>query len=218
MGNETIIDKKAIKAAYIDFLLHENERPKNVFVFVKELGISELDFYALFASFEALEATILSDLLAETIEQLETTEGASSKEKLAQLYHAYFNTLTENRSLLLILFDGGQKNLQNLKKIAKLRSTYLDFIVSINLQMSDFGNHTIVQIMHKSVSEVSWGQFIFTLNYWLNDVSPRFEKTHVLIDKCINTGFDLLKTSTVESIIDLGKFLFTDPFKSKETC
>lgn len=215
MENEATIDKTAIKTAYIDFLLHQNERPKNVFVFVKDLGISEIGFYALFASFESLEATILSDLLSETIANLEMTEEATSKEKLAQLYHAYFNTLTENRSLLLILFDGGHKNLQNLKKIATLRSTYLDFIVSINLQMSDFGNHTIGQIMHKSVSEVSWGQFIYTLNYWLNDVSPKFEKTHVLIDKCINTGFDLLKTSTVESILDLGKFLFSDPFKSK---
>jgi hypothetical protein len=218
MENEEISEMDSIKKAYIDFLLIENERPKNVYVFAKNLDLSEVQFYENYASFEALEALILSDFLSETIAEIDVNEGTDSKEKLAQLYHAYFKKLTENRSLMLILFDGGHKNIQNLKKLANLRSTYLEFITSINLQITDFGNHTVGQIMHKSVSEVSWGQFIYTLNFWINDVSVKFEKTHVLIDKCINTGFDLLKSSTVESIIDLGKFLFADTFKSKESC
>lgn len=214
MNTTKPMDKIALKNAYIHFLLNQNERPKNVFVFANELSINEADFYQFFASFESIEADVIATALEETITTIETEGKTDPKQALAQLYHSYFHKLTENRSLMLILLNGGQKNLQNLKKLTQIRTVYLSFIRSINLQISDFGNHTIGQIMHKSVAEVSWGQFIFTLNFWINDSSENFEKTHILIDKCINTGFDLLNKSTIESIVDLGQFLFTDPFKT----
>ena len=44
----------------------------------------------------------------------------------------------------------------------------------------------------------------------MEDGSPGFEKTDILIEKSITTGFALLDTATLKSVFDLGKFLFKE--------
>ena len=55
-----------------------------------------------------------------------------------------------------------------------------------------------------------WGQFLFLLKFWMEDGSPGFEKTDILIEKSVSTGFALLDSSTLSSVFDLGKFLFQE--------
>ena len=50
--------------------------------------------------------------------------------------------------------------------------------------------------------------FLFILHFWLNDTSKGFEKTDVLIEKLIHTSQELSNSKPMESLIDLGKFLW----------
>ena len=59
-------------------------------------------------------------------------------------------------------------------------------------------------------AEGAWVQFLFVLKFWLNDHSKGFEKTDILIEKSVNTAFDLIDTKPVESLFDLGKFLWKE--------
>ena len=59
-------------------------------------------------------------------------------------------------------------------------------------------------------SEGAWIQFLFLLKFWMDDASVGFEKTDVLIEKSVNTVVDLLDTKPLESLFDLGKFLWKE--------
>ena len=53
------------------------------------------------------------------------------------------------------------------------------------------------------------------MKFWMEDTSPAFEKTDVLIEKSVQAGFEMINTKPLESIIDLGKFLWKEHgFKS----
>ena len=47
-----------------------------------------------------------------------------------------------------------------------------------------------------------------TNNYkvWLDDTSKSFEKTDVYIEKSVNTSFDIIDTTPINSLVDLGSF------------
>ena len=62
----------------------------------------------------------------------------------------------------------------------------------------------------KSIAEAYWGQFAFIIAYWERDTSPSFEKTDVLIEKLVNTAFQLQDIKPLESVLDLGKFLLKE--------
>ena len=59
-------------------------------------------------------------------------------------------------------------------------------------------------------SEGAWIQFLFILKFWLDDTSKSFEKTDIIIEKSVNTVVDLLNTKPLESLFDLGKFLWKE--------
>ena len=56
--------------------------------------------------------------------------------------------------------------------------------------------------------EALWIQVLFVLKYWLDDNSPRFEKTDAAIEKSVNLAFDLMGKSALDSFLDFAKFLY----------
>jgi hypothetical protein len=62
--------------------------------------------------------------------------------------------------------------------------------------------------MDRSLDESLWVQLILCFKFWMDDDSAGLEKTDIFIEKSINTGFDLLNVQPLQSVIDLGKFLF----------
>jgi len=51
---------------------------------------------------------------------------------------------------------------------------------------------------------------MMTLKFWLDDSSAGFEKKDILIEKSVNTSFDILNIAPLKSVIDFGKFLFKE--------
>jgi hypothetical protein len=78
----------AIKKAYIDFVLTQDEKPKSVYSFTKKLKITEADFYTFYASFESIEKSIWVELISETISEIQKQElwaQYSSRDKMLSL-------------------------------------------------------------------------------------------------------------------------------------
>jgi hypothetical protein len=53
-----------------------------------------------------------------------------------------------------------------------------------------------------------WRQTLFLLNFWVNDVSKNFEKTDTAIEKAVNTSFDLIGRSPLDTLFDFAKFIY----------
>lgn len=208
-----LIDDNAIISMYMEYVLEKNEEPKNVYSFCKEHKIEETDFYKFFGSLDALK----QDIWVKFFENAEASitkdadfEGYSDKNKLLTLYFTLFEILTLNRSYVLFSLKENKEGLKNLKSLKQFRNHFKDFIVTIIDSDTSIVNDKISKVTKPVFSEGAWIQFLFLLKFWMDDTSKEFEKTDVLIEKSVNTVVDLLNTKPLESLFDLGKFLWKE--------
>ncbi len=210
-ANESIED--VIITKYMDDVLEE-ETSKNVHLFCKKHSISEKEFYAYFASIESLQQQIWVKFLENTIQTLEadsTYHQYSDTNKLIAFYFTFFEVLTLNRSYVATVLPNDVQALKNLKQLTALRPALKSFLDDglTNTSMS-FINEQLATFTKPLLKETHWIQFLFVLHFWLNDNSKGFEKTDVLIEKLVNTSQELKNTKPLESLLDLGKFLWKE--------
>ena len=87
-----------------------------------------------------------------------------------------------------------------------------DFIGQIIDENEEPKNETIQKITKPIYAEGAWIQFLFLLKFWLDDTSKGFEKTDIMIEKSVKAVLDVLDTTPLESVIDLGKFIWKERF------
>ena len=194
-------------------VLESNETPKNVFSFCNQQELDETEFYAHFNSLDALRQSIwvkFFENAVATIEKEASYESYSDKKKLLTLYFTLFEILTLNRSYVLFSLKENKEGLKNLKNLKEFRKHFKEYIVDkIKSSPSEpFGK--VAKVTEPVFSEGAWLQFLFLLKFWMDDTSKGFEKTDVLIEKSVNTVVDLLDTKPLESLFDLGKFLWKE--------
>ena len=212
-SKKKLIDDTFIISMYMDQVLNSNEEPKNVFIFCKECKITETEFYTFFSSLDALRQEIwlkFFENALETMEKEEAYEGYSDKNKLLTLYFTLFELFGLNRSFILFSLKDNKDVLKNLKSLKSLRSYFKSYVTSL----LENGNSEIRQkassITSPVLSEGAWIQFLLVLKFWLDDTSKGFETTDILIEKSVNAVVDLLDTKPLESLFDLGKFLWKE--------
>lgn len=216
MKNKTINSEK-ILSDYGNYLLTYGERPKNIYVFAQENHFDEKEFYQFFSNFEHLEKEILKHFFQKSLElslEIEGYEDMSAKERLLNLYFIFFENLTMNRSLVLMIL--GKKNLSTLQKLHELKSEHQKFIKTLDfndLEILEKAKDSIKNFNEKSREEALWLHFLSSVEFWQKDESPSFEKTDLFIEKTIDTGFEFLNNEPLKKIIDLGKFLWKEKFQ-----
>lgn len=212
-----IINSEKILSDYGNYLLTHGERPKNIYVFAQENLFDEKEFYQFFSSFEHLEKEILKHFFQKSLElslEIEGYEDMSAKERLLNLYFIFFENLTMNRSLVLMIL--GKKNLSTVQKLHELKSEHQKFIKTLDfndLEILEKAKDSIKNFNEKSREEALWLHFLSIIEFWQKDESPSFEKTDLFIEKTIDTGFEFLNNEPLKKIIDLGKFLWKEKFQ-----
>lgn len=91
-----------------------------------------------------------------------------------------------------------------------LRTHFKSFATDLIELDNSSKSSKFTQFQPSVFSEAAWVQLLFTIKFWMEDASPNFEKTDVLIEKSINTVFEVFDNTPVEQLIDLGKFLFKE--------
>jgi len=203
--------RDAIVSAYMDYVLMTETYPKSVYKFCKEHKFEEQEFYEDFASFKNLETSIWSDFYSLTITLLHKSEDYqqyANREKLLTFYYTFFEMLTANRSYVLMVLSKYEMPLKNLEQLKQLRQDVKEFAKGL---ISDANEGKKIKALQKNemvFSESTWVQVLFLMKFWKEDNSPGFEKTDMAIEKSVNTVFDVFDNTPLESIIDLGKFLW----------
>jgi len=212
-SKKKLIDDNFIISKFMDHVLNANEEPKNVFLFCKENKISEADFYTFFGSIDALKKEIwlkFFENATEIMKKEEAYDGYTFKNKLLTLYFTLFELFTANRSFILFLLPNNKDALKNLKSLSLLRRDFKEYVVTL----LESGNSEMLKksamLTNPILSEGAWIQFLAILKFWLDDTSKSFESTDILIEKSVNTVVDLLNTKPLESLLDLGKFLWKE--------
>lgn len=201
-----------ILEGYKNYVLEHGSAPKSVFKFAKDLKMKEEEFYTYFTSFESIKSAIWVEIFDETIRQVESQEifrEYSAREKFLSFLFTWIEELKKNRSYLLSLYESKSQNLMNLPKEAtEFKQKFKDFANEIILEGKETEEIASRPIISDRYDEALWFQTWFVFKYWLDDRSPRFEKTDAAIEKSVNLAFDLMGKSALDSFLDFAKFLY----------
>lgn len=202
---------------YTEYVLDNEKKPSTVYKFCKTIGIEETAFYKFFASLEALESFFFESLHSHTLALLQGNEEYAHYEdanKLLSYYFTFFEMATANRSYILMSLKEDKNPMEGYQKLGAMRKEFLLFVNDILEKNYKLPGEQLQKIEAKLLQEGAWLQFLLTFKFWMKDSSPNFEKTDVLIEKSVKASFEIIEAFPVQSVIDLGKFLWKErPFQ-----
>ena len=100
--------------------------------------------------------------------------------------------------------------MKSLKSLRVLKGQFSNYISLLDIETIDLKQEQLVKIQKRGLKESAWFQFLVTLKFWIDDDSPAFEKTDLFIEKSVKASFDLIDSTPLKSLIDLGKFIFKE--------
>lgn len=196
--------------AYKVYLLTNGEPPKSIFTFCRENNISEDEFYNHFGSFESLEQAIWQGFIDNTVAVLNQSPEYSDygfREKLLSFYYTLIETMKRNRSYILATYKKRAHRDMLPGYMKGLRSSFKSYIgglIETGLQSDEIKKRKFISDKY---DEGLWIQFLFVLNFWINDDSKAFEKTDAAIEKAVKLSTELMSDSAFDSLIDFTKFV-----------
>jgi len=204
--------RQLILEGFVSHVLEHGKEPASIFKFAKDLKIKEADFYNYFTSFDAIKPAIWVALFEETHRQLEEQEVYKEyavREKFLSFLFTWVEELKKNRSYLLSLYGNKVTTFKNLPTDTReFKEKFSDFASELILEGKETQEIASRPLITEKYDEALWLQVGFVFRYWLDDNSPRFEKTDAAIEKSVNFAFDLMGKSALDSFLDLAKFLY----------
>ena len=201
--------KQDIIMAYMHHILEHSSTPKSVYKFGKDNGFTEAEFYNFFGTFASLEKSIFKNFFDNTLNLLEKNneyQDFDAQNKLLSFYFTFFEVLKANRSYVIMTLSMQKASLKTNKALVGLRESFKNYIDELDIETLDLKQEKLEEIKQKSLSELSWQQLLFTIDFWIDDASPSFEKTDIFIEKSVKTSFELMNITPLKSLLDLGKF------------
>jgi hypothetical protein len=210
-----ILGRSGIINIYSDYCLTHGTRPSSIYKFVKDNGIEETYFYEFFPSFDVLEQHYFTEMFHHTIDVLEKSPAYSDysgTEKISAFYFTFFELATANRSFILFALEEGSNRLRNLVKLKELRKEFISYAGKVLDKPLNLEGQKANKFQDKALSEGAWMQFLSIFKFWMDDKSPGFEKTDIFIEKSVKASADLVYNSPLQSLFDLGKFVWKEKF------
>ncbi len=204
------MNKELIRKGYVKYYLEEGKLPVSVYAFCKKLKGEEEEFYKFYNSLEAVEKDIWLSWFHETLDLLEkdATYGTySAREKLLAFYFTWVQKLKSNRSFILLKKNEFElKHFKNnaLSEFKKAFEEYSSGLVKQGIEEKEVMERKYISDKY---ANGFWLQLLFVLNYWTHDESMGFEQTDAAIEKAVNLSFKLIGESTLDSLLDFGKFI-----------
>jgi agmatine/peptidylarginine deiminase len=145
--------------------------------------------------------------------EVNDTDLITAKEKLLNVYFIFFENMTMNRSLVLMIL--GKDKMNSIKTLQNLKQSHRAFIKTLDfneMELMKNAKGDVKNFTEKSREEALWLHLVSCIDFWKKDTSPAFEKTDLYIEKTVDTGFELIDNEPLRKVIDLGKFLWKEKF------
>lgn len=210
---ETKLTEDKLISLYMEYVLEHEKMPKSVYKFCKDNNITETQFYDFYGNFDGLKKGIWTKFYENTMRVIEKSpdfEMFSTREKLLTFYYTFFELLTANRSYVLYALSENPEMMKNLDQLKGLRRHVKGFANELIREGNEDKTSKILKQSETIFSEATWVQLLFIIKFWMDDNSAQFESTDVVIEKSVNTVFDLFDNTPLERILDLGKFLWKE--------
>jgi len=205
--------KNQLISLYMEYVLEQEKMPKSVFKFCKENGLTEEQFYSFFGSFDGLRKGVWNQLFDNTTDLIEKSpefKDFTTREKLLTFYYTFFELLTANRSYVLYTLTENPEMMKNLDQLKGLRRRLKGFANGLIREGNEDRSVKFLKQSETIFSEAAWVQLLFIIKFWMDDNSAKFESTDIVIEKSVNTVFDLFDSTPLESLLDFGKFMWKE--------
>ena len=219
MTKKKQISKLDILTIYMDFVVEHQNKPIDVEDFCTTSKIDTSNFYEHFKSLKKVEKTVFKELFKNSLEVLSESEEFltfDKKNQLISLYFTFFENLNLNRAYLVIALKGCKNKIKSFSTFSDLKKVFIRFVDNLDISESILPIDGLEKVQKKFVNESAWIQLFLTIKFWLDDTSESFEKTDILIEKSINTSFELLENKFLKNALDLGKFVYKEKFQGKK--
>ncbi len=100
--------------------------------------------------------------------------------------------------------------MKHVSQLKGLRTRIKGFAAGLIAERNDEKQLKLLKNPVPVFSEGAWIQTLFLLKYWMDDNSPKFERTDIVIEKSVRAIFDVFDTTPLESVIDFGKYLWKE--------
>jgi hypothetical protein len=204
-------DAESIRQAYISKLLTDGKPPHSIFAFAQELGLTESEFYSFFSSFESIEKGVWTEFMKRTLDTLQGDESFanfSTREKLLAFFYSHIEMLKAQRSYVSLRWPDARKPGPAVYWLKEYKDLYLRFaedLVAEGIEKKEIKERAYLS---ERYAHAMWFQLLFVVDFWVKDRSEGFDNTDAAIEKAVNLLFQLLTESTLDSAIDLAKFLW----------
>jgi hypothetical protein len=205
--------KDQLISLYMEYVLEHEKMPRSIFKFCRENSLTEEQFYNFYGSFGGLRKGVWNQLFDNTIDLIDKSpefESFTTREKLLTFYYTFFELLTANRSYVLFTLTEDPEMFKNLDQLKGLRRRMKGFANQLIREGNEDKSVKILKQSETIFSEAAWLQLLFILKFWMDDNSAKFESTDIVIEKSVNTVFDLFDSTPLESLLDFGKFMWKE--------
>lgn len=207
--------KDQIISKYKIHVLENGHEPASMYALAKSLKITEKAIYEHFNSFQQMESEVWKDTFKKTIDAIRQEDvyaTYSVREKMLSFYFTWIEMLKDDRSFILLSIQKWPRPIAMKKNPVLAESAiffkdYMNELLMEGRETREIEQRPIPQLMNK-YPDMLWMQTLTILEFWSNDYSKAFEKTDTLIEKYVNTSLDWMGRSPLDSLFDLGKFLY----------
>ena len=201
-----------LKQAYMEFFLENGTQPPSIYSFTKKLKMKEVEFYDHYNSFELLESDIWLGFMKETIAKIEADTvyaTYSVREKLLAFYYTWIEIMKNNRSYASQtwrLMD--KRKLKTPVFMTDLKVAFKEYARDLVMEGKESQEVTPRRFLDGRYPDAFWLQFMLILDFWVKDKSKGFDNTDAMIEKSVNTSFNLLGSTALDSVLDFAKFMY----------
>lgn len=197
--------KEKIKESYLTLAKSQGKRPASMLALADALAVAERELYAHYASVGAIERELLLDSFTQTTDRLAAEAvyaDYSTREKLLAIAYTWLEVLKEERSLWLIIMEGGQRT-QPLDGAEKAFEQFAKNILNEGISRQEIAERLWISDYN---ANLLWLQYAQVIVFWLRDESDNFEKTDTFVEKSLNFLLDLLQPNFFDSGFSWLKF------------
>lgn len=202
--------KERLEEAYIEHVLNHGEQPKTVFLFARENGITEEEFYSHFGSFQSIDIRIWKGLMATAITEVRSQEvwpEYTSREKALSLFYGFMELLKSKRSFISFSLQNAKSKIGLSNLFEGMKQEFEIFSAGIIQEGLESGELTDRPFFAGKYKDALWMQLGLVINFWLKDTSAGFDKTDEAIEKGVNVTYNLFQRSPIDELFEYGKFL-----------
>ncbi|UOQ51013.1 TetR/AcrR family transcriptional regulator [Hymenobacter cellulosivorans] len=206
------MDKDRIKQAYLDYVLRKGTPPASVYKLTSKLNIPEAEFYQYYANFDAIDREIWADFARQARQRAATEpvwEQYGAREKLLGFYYTLLELLKQNRSYALNSLRRSLHRMPGLtpRVLDDFRQDFEQFVQDILQEGKRTEEVAVRPLVQEQYPRLFWQQALFVLGFFAKDDSLNFERTDAAIEKAVTLSFDLVGRNTLDSALDLARFL-----------